>query len=52
MFKPLGNLVRQHVLAELNIQTGFVISFNDAFDWAADWAAKNAIEFHRLLPQA
>ncbi|MNN90323.1 hypothetical protein D3C81_2082540 [compost metagenome] len=44
--KPLGNLVSEYVFAQLVVQAGLVVSFDDAFNRSADGVFENAIEFH------
>ncbi|MNF98647.1 hypothetical protein D3C84_815150 [compost metagenome] len=50
MLQPFGNFVSEYVFAQLVVQAGLVVSFDDAFDRSADGVFENAIEFHCLLP--
>jgi len=52
VLQALGDLVGQHILAQLVVQAGFIISLDHPFNRTTDGVQENAVEFHLLLPQA
>lgn len=52
VLQALGDLVSQHILAQLVVKAGFIISFDHPFNRTADGVQENAVEFHLLPPQA